>query len=286
MKIKWMHFESILVLISYTFVCVESQFNDSLTAESNLTTKLFQYYKKDIRPSNLVNAYLSISEFELVDIDEKNQIMTSICSLYHFWQDPRIIWIPIQYNNITVIKVHIDTIWKPAMIVKNVASGDGFLPFNKEFSYISAYYNGFVEIQTQIASLKTRCKLNIEKYPFDKQTCFITLQEWPVPDYNYEDAKIFILPASSFFKKTTDIDFGHDYLSVGVRNSIWDVINTSQESVLNYTKYNITISVQRKPSFYILNIIIPCDILNIIVIFAFFIPFANQMSLGKYLSKR
>ncbi len=281
-----MHFESILVLISYTFVCVKSQFNDLLTAESNLTTKLFQDYKKDISPSNLINAYLGISEFELVDIDEKNQIMTSICSLYQYWQDLRLTWIPNQYNNLSVIKVHIDAIWKPAIIVKNVASGDGFFPFNKEFSYISVYNTGFVVIQTQIASLKTRCKLNIEKYPFDKQTCFITLQEWPVPDYDYEDAKVFILPDSSFFKKATDLDFGHDNLSVGVQNSIWDVINTSQESVLNYTKYNITISVQRKPSFYILNIIIPCDILNIIVIFAFFIPFANQMALGKYLSKR
>ena len=269
-----MHLVYVVITICYILKGVKCQFNDPTLAELNLTRILFSGYNKIIRPTNLVKLYVGLKDFELVGIDEKNQIMTSICNFYQVWQDPRLSWDQRQYDNITLIKVPMDLIWKPMTIFKNSANSDGFLPINKEYSGISIYFQGWVMMQTQIISLQTRCKLNIEKYPFDKQTCFITLEEFPYLN------NTFYLLGSSLNMDNSNAQFMHENLSIGVRNSIWSVIESFQESVSNNTKYNITISLRRKPSFYILNIIIPCDILNLIIIFAFFIPFANQMALG------
>ena len=124
-------------------------------------------------------------------------------------------------------------------IVLNAANGDGFLPINKDYSY-DYVGKGLVGFQTQILSLQTRCELNIEKYPFDKQTCFITSQDWPF--YDFDNAIRYLSP---------NYHESGENLSIGVQNSIWEVVESFGESVSNNTKYNITISLRRKSTFYI-----------------------------------
>jgi hypothetical protein len=247
---------------------VQSQIDDSTIDEYNLTDSLFKSYNKKLRPSTSgILIYVGFSEFQLVGIDEKNQIMTSILNLIQVWPDPRLNWDSTPFYNISFIPVPSDNVWKPNTIFKNSATGDGFLPLNKEYSYVTIFSNGYVIMQTQVMSLQTRCELNMQKYPFDNQTCFITMQAWPELGENNISYDLYKESNNLTLKKS---------------NQIWDITSAIQEPVSN-NRFNITLSIKRKPNFYILNTIIPCDILNILILFAFFIPFANQMALGNFL---
>jgi hypothetical protein len=264
-----MIYYKISIIIYFFTGLVQSQIDNSTIAEFNLTDWLFnsKSYTKKLSPSaSTIIINVAFSEFQLVGIDEKNQIMTSIVNMIQVWSDPRLKWNKTLYNNISKISVPSEDVWKPNTIFKNSATGDGFLPLNKEYSYVSIFSGGIVIMQTQVMSLQTRCELNMQKYPFDNQTCFITLQAWPA----LEDNKTFY----SLYNQNTN-------LRLTKSHQIWDVTSAIQEPISN-SRFNITLSIKRKPNFYILNTIIPCDILNILILFAFFIPFANQMALGNF----
>ena len=262
-----MNIRKALIKIYFIIRFVNSQLSDIITSELNLTNQLFIGYKKTVRPTDDVIVYISLQKFQLIGIDEKNQIMTSSFHLIQIWEESRLSWDPRSYNNITDIVVPMDTVWKPMTVVLNAANGDGFLPLNKEYSYINIQSDGYVFIITKLISIQTRCNLNVQNYPFDNQTCSIVFSSWPLAGsgkkISYSDYRLSI----------------NDGNESSVNNSIWDITSFSNYGIEN--GYTLKFSLQRKSLFYIMNSIIPCEFLNIIILLAFFIPFANQMALGK-----
>jgi hypothetical protein len=124
-------------------------------------------------------------------------------------------------------------------------------------------------------SLQTRCTLNFQQYPFDNQTCNFTIIPWPVP---------FI-----FKNIVYTVDRGANNQS-NANHSVWNIGNLNY-----YTSYlvgyngippitpviTVVFPFTRKSLYYVINTIIPCEILNLIMMLAFFIPFANQIALSE-----
>jgi hypothetical protein len=78
-----------------------------------------------------------------------------------------------------------------------------------------------------------------------------------------------------------------------VPNTLWDLksINSSSAKPIDrfqyyYPDYNIdqtvyTITLKRRPLYFMMNSIFPCLILNIITLLSFALPFIQQMALGQ-----
>ena len=83
---------NILVIIQFCFKITGCQLSDVLAAEQSLSTQIFFYYKKSVRPADIVNIIFALYNYQLVGIDEKSQIMVSISAITQTWFDPRLTW--------------------------------------------------------------------------------------------------------------------------------------------------------------------------------------------------
>ena len=77
---------TILLFITIIWDYTKCQYS---TLESELSRQLFYNYTKTARPTYVVNVTLGLYYFQLISIDEKNGIMTSVSVLTQSWVDPR-----------------------------------------------------------------------------------------------------------------------------------------------------------------------------------------------------
>jgi nicotinic acetylcholine receptor, invertebrate len=254
-----------LMIMKITVFTCQLVYNDQ-----NLKKQLLANYSKTSRPGDYVSVYISLILFHLIGIDEKNQIMTSFLIINQTWFDSRLAWDPRTYNNSVSISLPLDNIWKPTTAVANSAYGDGNLTTNKENSYVDILYTGTVYLTSQAISLQTRCTLDVSKCPFNSQICNITFASWP-----------FLTSQNTIYYFTNQTS---PISTLGSNHSIWNLLSITYTIDYGYSGlgYKVILKFERKSTYYMMNSIVPCLILNVIILIAFFLPFANQMALILY----
>lgn len=105
---------------------------------------------------------------------------------------------------------------------------------------------------------ETRCAMDITKFPFDTQSCDIKFITW---SYNVDQIEI--------SESTSGIKF-FEY----EENGIWKIVDTSWKIEKNKAVSEIifTIKLQRKPLYFVMNIILPIAFLGFLNILVFVIP--------------
>ncbi|KAI7805059.1 nicotinic acetylcholine receptor alpha 2 subunit [Triplophysa rosa] len=92
-------------------------------AEDKLFKKLFIGYNKWSRPvrniSDVVIVKFGLSIAQLIDVDEKNQMMTTNVWLKQEWNDYKLRWNTSDYDNVTSIRVPSEMIWVPDIVLYN-----------------------------------------------------------------------------------------------------------------------------------------------------------------------
>ncbi|XP_007544326.2 neuronal acetylcholine receptor subunit alpha-2-like [Poecilia formosa] len=92
-------------------------------AEDELFKTLFSGYNKWSRPvpniSDVVIVKFGLSIAQLIDVDEKNQMMTTNVWLKQEWNDYKLRWRPSDYDNVTSIRVPSELIWVPDIVLYN-----------------------------------------------------------------------------------------------------------------------------------------------------------------------
>jgi nicotinic acetylcholine receptor, invertebrate len=258
----------ILLVLSVPFVsCV---FNMQLT--ENITNSILMGYDKSIRPSKFVHIYMQPQLLQILSINEKEQTMLSSNIMYMNWVDPRLSW---NYNatNISKISIPAKNIWLPDLYILNSIDSSGFLSID-DYLAVTVHPSGNVVINIPMTSLKTRCSLNIQYFPFDSQTCDIKITMW---NLEITQHRLLVLFSSVDLRAYKD-------------NSIWTLTDTSIDGfedisfrrtfdnssfVVGYAK----LMLKRKPLYFIVNGIIPAIVLNVVNIISFFLPFEKQIEL-------
>lgn len=149
----------IIILSLYSLVWSEDE---------NVTEKLIRKqilgseYDRTIRPSDQVNVSVQISLKQIVNIDEKNQIMTTSSYLFLQWYDPRLTWTKSDFNNLELISIPAKQIWLPDLFVTNTAESNGFINvYDPNLAYVTP--KGFVFLTLSLVGLKTRCIIRIKQ---------------------------------------------------------------------------------------------------------------------------
>ncbi|XP_014810416.1 PREDICTED: neuronal acetylcholine receptor subunit alpha-4-like [Calidris pugnax] len=92
-------------------------------AEERLLKKLFSGYNKWSRPvaniSDVVLVRFGLSIAQLIDVDEKNQMMTTNVWVKQEWHDYKLRWDPQEYENVTSIRIPSELIWRPDIVLYN-----------------------------------------------------------------------------------------------------------------------------------------------------------------------
>ncbi|KAF6092992.1 cholinergic receptor nicotinic alpha 2 subunit [Phyllostomus discolor] len=92
-------------------------------AEDRLFKHLFRGYNRWARPVpntlDVVIVRFGLSIAQLIDVDEKNQMMTTNVWLKQEWSDHKLRWNPAEFGNITSLRVPSEMIWIPDIVLYN-----------------------------------------------------------------------------------------------------------------------------------------------------------------------
>lgn len=242
--------------------------------EQVLLNTLLKNYNKDVGPREKVTGDILMFIRQIVALDENNQLMTSSVYFSEKWIDQRLAWDPNDYGGLVFLNVPVKMIWIPDLMVINTADTNGFLKVN-DFDSATVYYNGSIYMLLSTISLKTRCKMDSRKFPFDTQSCPLTLSSW---------AKT--VDKINFDTTTKNID-NNSY----ILNSVWELTNVSLNVTYNYNRHpsepspveelTFIFTLRRWPLYYMITGIFPSIILNIVTLVSYALPFAQQISLSK-----
>lgn len=249
-----------------------SSIDTIIMIEENLTSKLFNTakYNKHIRPSKQTRIDLSIGIQQMVSVDEKNQILTLNMYVNQQWLDTRLSWNEYEYGNISQITVIAKSIWLPDTTILNSADDGSIKPNDNTYAYIQS--DGSVYLTTSSAVTRVRCSLNMKHFPFDTQICTVKFQSWCF--------------TSDLFNLT--FSTSGVYIKQFIKNEIWDLVSYTGKTYsenndgYDYIAAELEIHIARRPLFYIINILVPCFALNILSLIAFFLPYAQQITLCEY----
>uniref|UniRef100_A0A668V607 Uncharacterized protein n=1 Tax=Oreochromis aureus TaxID=47969 RepID=A0A668V607_OREAU len=233
-------------------------------AEERLLQNLFANYNKLSRPvrntTDTVLVHFGLSIAQLIDVDEKNQMMTTNVWVKQEWNDYKLRWNPEDYENVTSIRIPSEIIWRPDIVLYNNADGDFAVT---HFTKAHLFYDGQIKWMPP-AIYKSSCSIDVTFFPFDQQSCKMKFGSW-----TYDRAKIDLISMAS------DVD-QMDYWESGE----WVIVNAvgkyntkkyecCTEIYADITYYFI---IRRLPLFYTINLIIPCLLISCLTVLVFYLP--------------
>ena len=88
-----------------------------------LTKYLLSNYETSVRPvgnsSEPIVVVFGLSIHHIIDVDEKNQILTVNCWLSQVWNDTHLTWNASDFGGIDTIALPYDKVWRPDIILYN-----------------------------------------------------------------------------------------------------------------------------------------------------------------------
>ncbi|TKC49727.1 hypothetical protein EI555_005860, partial [Monodon monoceros] len=233
-------------------------------AEDRLFQHLFRGYNRWARPvpntSDVVIVHFGLSIAQLIDVDEKNQMMTTNVWLKQEWNDYKLRWNPAEFGNITSLRVPSEMIWIPDIVLYNNADGE-FVVTHMTKAHL--YSSGTVH-WVPPAIYKSSCSIDVTFFPFDQQNCKMKFGSW-----SYDKAKIDLVP----MQQAVDLK---DYWESGE----WAIINAT--GTYNTKKYDCCaeiypdvtyyVVIRRLPLFYTINLITPCLLISCLTVLVFHLP--------------
>uniref|UniRef100_A0A8C6ZBD6 Cholinergic receptor nicotinic alpha 2 subunit n=1 Tax=Nothoprocta perdicaria TaxID=30464 RepID=A0A8C6ZBD6_NOTPE len=233
-------------------------------AEQRLFKHLFSGYNRWSRPvpntSDVVIIKFGLSIAQLIDVDEKNQMMTTNVWLKQEWSDYKLRWNPADFDNVTSIRVPSEMIWIPDIVLYNNADGEFAVTHMTKAHLFS---NGKVK-WVPPAIYKSSCSIDVTFFPFDQQNCKMKFGSW-----SYDKAKIDL----ENMEHHVDLK---DYWESGE----WAIINAI--GTYNSKKYDCCTEIypditfcfiiRRLPLFYTINLIIPCLLISCLTVLVFYLP--------------
>ncbi|XP_050439466.1 acetylcholine receptor subunit alpha-L1-like [Adelges cooleyi] len=234
---------------------------------------LLSNYNRLVRPvsnnTDTVLVKLGLRLSQLIELNLKDQILTTNVWLEHEWVDHKFRWNPLQYGGVQELYVPSEHIWLPDIVLYN--NGDGEYVVTTMTKAV-LHYSGKV-LWTPPAIFKSSCEIDVRYFPFDQQTCFMKFGSWTYDGNQIDLQHMSQTPDSA--KVNLGIDLRAYYPSVE-----WDILAVPAERHEKYYScckepyvdifFNITL--RRRTLFYTVNLIVPCVGISYLSVLVFYLP--------------
>ncbi|KAH9498912.1 Acetylcholine receptor subunit alpha-like 1 [Bulinus truncatus] len=225
--------------------------------------------------NDTITIKFGLSLIQILDLDERNQILTTNVWATYMWNDIYLAWNASEYGDIETVRVNNDDIWKPDIKLYNYA--DTRLEEKREALCVLSSNGDVVWIPQAV--FKSSCSIDIRHFPFDVQKCEMKFGSW-----TYDGSKLdlqFRYPDVSGFEM-------EDYIN----SNEWDILESSTKRNVQYypccpepyvdLRFNLVI--KRKVAFYSYILILPCVLLSSLTLVLFWLPPESpaKMQLGAY----
>merc|ERR1719297_338280 len=244
------------------------------TGESKLLNDLMAYYQKLERPvaneSEAVQLRFGLTLQQIMDVDEKDQILTSNVWLNLEWTDDNLRWNESEYENVKDIRMPPSSIWAPDILMYNSASE----------SFDSTYQTNVVVSSAGLCTyippgiFKSSCPIDITWFPFDDQDCEMKFGSW-----TYNGFKVNFMLQQDTGDTSTFIPNG-EWALIGVPARLnEEIYECCPEPYLDIT---FIIKIRRRTLYYFFNLIVPCLLISSMAVLDFTLPpdSGEKLSLG------
>ncbi|XP_074038713.1 acetylcholine receptor subunit beta-like 2 isoform X1 [Leptinotarsa decemlineata] len=234
---------------------------------------LLSNYNRLIRPvinhTETLTVWLSLKLSQLIEMNLKNQIMTTNLWVVQKWYDYKLRWDPEEYGGVEMLYVPSEHIWLPDIVLFNNADGNYEVTL---MTKATLSYTGEV-IWKPPSIYKSSCEINVQYFPFDEQSCLMKFGSWTYNGLQVDLKHMDQISGSNIVK--VGIDLSEFYLSVE-----WDILAvpaTRNEEYYPccsepYSDITFKITMRRKTLFYTVNLIIPCVGITFLTVLVFYLP--------------
>ncbi|XP_071531417.1 neuronal acetylcholine receptor subunit alpha-7-like isoform X11 [Panulirus ornatus] len=243
--------------------------------ERRLLHDLLDNYNPLERPvgneSEPVVVSFGITLQQIIDVDEKNQLLITNTWLKLEWKDVNLRWNESDYGGVKDLRIPPYKIWKPDVLMYNSAD-EGF-DGTYQTKVVVSSSGGCLYIPPGI--FKSTCKIDITWFPFDDQRCKMKFGSWTYSGWQLD------LQLQS--------EDGGD-LSDFIKNGEWDLIGCPGKRNAIYYKccpepyvdVTFEIVIRRRTLYYFCNLILPCVLIASMAVLGFTLPpdCGEKLSLG------
>ncbi|XP_046358988.1 acetylcholine receptor subunit alpha-like isoform X1 [Haliotis rufescens] len=243
------------------------------TSTGGMVDTLLGSYQKEVHPrpedNQSVYVTLDLAIRQVVDLAETKQILTTNLWIRMNWTDHRLTWNPSSFDGIDTIYVPLDSIWTPDVtLYDDTAFGSNVALSERKFHKLKVTNEGRVT-QRFPTVLSSICGVDTTYFPFDKQLCPLKFGLW------LHDDDIVTLTSDQTGDTTSYLE-----------NAEWFLTGIDAEKKpylyngLVYSTITYTVSIQRRPAFFMLTLFFPCFLLSSMSILGFLLPPTSGEKVG------
>ncbi|KAM3825243.1 neuronal acetylcholine receptor subunit alpha-7-like [Vipera latastei] len=215
-----------------------------------------------------ITVHFTLSLMQIMDLDEKNQVLITNVWLQMYWYDHYLRWNETEYPGVKSLRFLADQVWKPDILLYNSA--------NKQFdstlhTHVLVNSSGYCQWLPP-GLLKSTCRIDIRWFPFDTQKCDLKFGSWTHNGW------------------LLDLRMLESDTSGYVSNGEWDLVGVpgSENRVFYeccrepYLDITFVIIMRRRTLYYALNMLVPCLLLSAVTFLVFLLPAdsGEKISLG------
>ncbi|XP_062577049.1 neuronal acetylcholine receptor subunit alpha-6-like [Saccostrea cucullata] len=258
--------------ISPVFICVSMSLLTFCHCQRNRSLNLYKHlldperYDPSIMPNcgegDHVAITIEMALRDIVEIDEKQQLIRLKIWIRLEWKDCMLQWDPSSYQNRTELVVPYSSIWIPDITLYEGVSDEGNMPHMDVYRASIKHTGNVMYMFPSIVTIA--CQFNVAYFPFDHQICSMKIGSWIYSAKNIEMKSI-----------RNDVDIS----SFRTHNE-WDIVGSAAVAhnvyygccPEPYSDVTFHIHIRRKPLFYVITIIFPCFLINLLSFMGFVLP--------------
>nr|ABJ09669.1 nicotinic acetylcholine receptor subunit 6 isoform II [Musca domestica] len=233
--------------------------------EKRLLNHLLSTYNTLERPvaneSDPLEVKFGLTLQQIIDVDEKNQLLITNLWLSLEWNDYNLRWNDSEYGGVKDLRITPNKLWKPDVLMYNSAD-EGF---DGTYHTNIVVKHGGSCLYVPPGIFKSTCKMDITWFPFDDQHCEMKFGSW-----TYDGNQLDLVLSSEDGGDLSDfITNGEWYLIAmpGKKNTI--VYACCPEPYVDVT---FTIQIRRRTLYYFFNLIVPCVLISSMALLGFTLP--------------
>ncbi|KAJ7307248.1 hypothetical protein JRQ81_009244 [Phrynocephalus forsythii] len=215
-----------------------------------------------------LTVHFTLSLMQIMDVDEKNQVLTTNVWLQMYWYDHYLQWNESEYPGVKSLRFLSDHVWTPDILLYNSANQE----FDSTFhTYVLVNSSGYCQWLPP-GILKSTCRIDVRWFPFDTQKCDLKFGSWTYDGWLIE-LRMMEADTSGY-----------------VPNGEWDLVAVpgSENKVLYeccrepYLDVTFAVTMRRRTLYYALNMLVPCLLLSAMTFLVFLLPAdsGEKISLG------
>ncbi|KAM9770295.1 neuronal acetylcholine receptor subunit alpha-7-like [Menidia menidia] len=211
---------------------------------------------------------LGLTLLQIIDVDEKNQVMITNAWLQLHWTDVYLSWNPENFPGVQNLRFPSHLVWVPDILLYNSADERFDATFHTNVLVNSSGACQYLPP----GILKSTCYIDVRWFPFDVQKCDLKFGSWTHNGWLLD-------------LQMMDVD-----ISTYIPNGEWDLVGVpAKRNELYYDcckepypDVTFTVTMRRRTLYYGLNLLIPCVLISGLALLVFLLPAdsGEKISLG------